>query len=352
SINQSVPVPAWRRGDFSALAPGTVIRDPFGSDAPFAGNLIPSSRINKVSQTMQDRFYALPNFGPSDVFAVQNYREVRQNTVSHQPTYTLRADHRFSPNAFVYGRLTRVDWNLDGFEGIPLIKERRYQRRNLRAATIAYTHTIRPNLLNEARWGASFDELPIYSRISGKGFVQEFGRRGLAPDLPDVGGLPRINFDGLGLSSLTVSSTCIPCSRDLINTWTDNVTWIKGAHTRKMGALVFRGQTNEIRQPDALFGDLRFSNRFTGYPYADFLLGVPSTLSRGFPAIEPKRFNWQYGVFFSDEWKVTPRLTFTWGVRYQIYTGWKDSNGRQALFDVATGNIVIPDAGADKVSPL
>ena len=352
ALNQSAPLPAWRRGDFSALTPATVIRDPFGGDAPFAGNVIPASRINKMSQTMQDRFYALPNFGSQDVFVAQNYREVRQNTVSHQPTYTLRADHRFSQNAFVYGRLTRVDWNLDGFEPIPLIKERRYQRRNLRAATIAYTHTIRPNLLNEARWGASFDEIPIYSNVSGKGFVQEFGLRGLAPDLPDVGGLPRINFDGLGLSALTVSSTCIPCSRDLINTWTDNVTWIKGSHTRKMGVSVFRGQTNEIRQPDALFGDLRFSNRFTGYPYADFLLGVPSTLSRGFPAIEPKRFNWAYGVYFSDEWKVTPRLTLTWGVRYQISTGWKESNGRQAIFDVATGTIVIPDASVGKVSPL
>src|SRR5206468_2093825 len=39
-------------------------------------------------------------------------------------------------------------------------------------------------------------------------------------------------------------------------------------------------------------------------------------------------------------------------LRYQIYPGWKDSNGRQALFDVATGNIVIPDASAGKVSPL
>ncbi|HTM51371.1 MAG TPA: carboxypeptidase-like regulatory domain-containing protein [Bryobacteraceae bacterium] len=352
TLNQSAPIPAWRRGDFSGVA-GLVLRDPFNGNAPFAGNVIPAARINRVSQTMQERFYSIPNFGDQNTFAASNYREVRQNTVSHQPTYTLRADHRFSSKAFVYGRLTRVDWNLDNFEpSLPLVQERRYQRRNLRAATIAYTHTIRPTLLNEARWGTSFDELPIYSNFSGKALAEELGLRGLAPNLPDVGGIPRINFDGLGLTALTVSSTCIPCSRDLIHTWTDNVTWIRGGHTRKMGASVFRGQFNEIRQPDALFGDLRFSNRYTGHPYGDFLLGVPSTLSRGFPAIEPKRYNWQYGFYFSDEWKATPRVTVTWGVRYQIYTGWKESNGRQALFDRATGSIVIPDAGLDKVSPL
>lgn len=349
TLNQSAPTIPWRRGDFS----GTTIRDPFGGNAPFAGSVIPAARINRTSQTMQDRFYSPPNFGDPNVFATLNYREVRQNTVSHQPTYTLRVDHRFSANAFVYGRLTRVDWNLDNFEPmLPLVKERRYQRRNLRAASIVYTHTIRPNLLNEARWGASFDEIPIYSRFSGKALVEELGLRGLAPNLPDIGGIPRINFDGLGLTALTVNSTCIPCSRDLIHTWTDNVTWIRGAHTRKMGVSVFRGQFNEIRQPDPLFGDLRFSNRFTGHPYADFLLGVPTTMSRGFPGIEPKRYNWQYGLYYSDEWKVTPRITFTWGLRYQIYTGWKDSNGRQALFDPATGSIVVPDAGLDKVSPL
>ena len=62
-LNPTVPVAAWRQGDFSALAPATVIRDPYASNAPFAGNRIPVARINPVSQKIQDRFWPLPNFG-------------------------------------------------------------------------------------------------------------------------------------------------------------------------------------------------------------------------------------------------------------------------------------------------
>ncbi len=350
-LSQSAPLAAWRQGDFSAL--NTPIRDPFNGNAPFPGNMIPANRINPIGKTLQERFYILPNFGNPNVFAPQNYRETRQNTIAHQPTYTLRAEHRFSPNAFVYGRLTRVDWNLDGFEDNPLNKDRKYFRRNLRAATVAYTHTIRPNLLNEFRWGMSFDELPTQSKLNGKAFAQGLGLRGLAPDLPEnAAGMLRINFDGIGLSNLNVTSTCIPCSRDLIHTWNDNVTWIRGPHNMKIGVNVFRGQFNEIRQPDALFGDERFSDRFTGHPYADFLLGIPSTMSRAFPAIEPRRFNWTYAGYFSDEWKLSPRLTMVLGLRYQLYTGFKESSGRQALFDVASGSIVIPDGASSRISPL
>jgi hypothetical protein len=123
-LNQSVPLAAWRAGDFSALLPGAVIRDPFADNVPFAGNRIPANRMNSVSRTMQDRFLALPNFGDASVFAANNYREVRINQVAHQPTLALRVDHRFSDKAFVYGRLTKVDWNLDNFESLPTITER------------------------------------------------------------------------------------------------------------------------------------------------------------------------------------------------------------------------------------
>ena len=49
-FNQTVPITPWRSGDFSALLPTTVIRDPFNGNAPFAGNIIPANRINSVSR--------------------------------------------------------------------------------------------------------------------------------------------------------------------------------------------------------------------------------------------------------------------------------------------------------------
>jgi len=349
-LNQTVPLPAWRSGDFSGLA--APIRDPFGGNAPFAGNRIPAARINATSRAFQDRFLALPNFGDPNTFFANNYRELRVNQVAHQPTLTLRADHRFNDKTFIYGRLTKVDWNLDNWEALPTIKDRFRRWRTLRAATIALTHTFRPNLLNESRWGTSFDDLPNRSRIDGKALVAELGIRGLAPDLPSAGQIPRIDWVGLGLSPIAVIGDCVPCGRDLIQQFLNHTSWFRGSHNIKVGFQMFWGFANEIRQGAGLFGNATFNNIYTGHTYADFLLGVPATLSRNFPAIEPRRYNYTYAGFVHDEWKATRRLTLNLGLRYQIYPGWREENGRQAIFDVASGNIVVPDGALSRVSPL
>src|SRR5690606_27364313 len=55
---------AERQGDFSGL--GKAIRDPL-SQQPFAGNLIPASRLNPVSQKFLSAYIPLPN-APNRVF--------------------------------------------------------------------------------------------------------------------------------------------------------------------------------------------------------------------------------------------------------------------------------------------
>jgi hypothetical protein len=177
-INQSVPAVPWRSGDFSSLLPGTVVRDPLNGNEPFPNNRIPANRINPAAKILQDEFLALPNFGDPNTFAALNYRELRTNIVAHQPTLTLRVDHRFNDKAFIYGRLTKVDWNLNNWESLPTIKDRYERSRTLRAATIAYTHSLKPNLLNEFRWGSSYDNLPNVSAINGKQLVERLGLRG------------------------------------------------------------------------------------------------------------------------------------------------------------------------------
>jgi hypothetical protein len=351
-INQSVPAVPWRSGDFSSLLPGTVVRDPLNGNEPFPNNRIPANRINPAAKILQDEFLALPNFGDPNTFAALNYRELRTNIVAHQPTLTLRVDHRFNDKAFIYGRLTKVDWNLNNWESLPTIKDRYERSRTLRAATIAYTHSLKPNLLNEFRWGSSYDNLPNVSAINGKQLVERLGLRGLAPDLPDVGGIVETSFTGVGLSPITVLGTCKPCGRDLIQQFLDHVNWFRGNHNLKMGYQLIWGAFNEIRQPAGLFGNLNFSNRFSGHPYSDFLLGVPTTMSRGFPAIEPQRRSYRHGIFVQDDWRVTPRLTLNLGLRWDYFPGFTEKNGRQAIFDIASGAIVVPDGALNLVSPL
>jgi outer membrane receptor protein involved in Fe transport len=101
-----------------------------------------------------------------------------------------------------------------------------------------------------------------------------------------------------------------------------------------------------------LFGSVSFSNRFSGFPYADFLLGIPTSAARAFPFVRVDRLRWQYDFFVQDDIKLTPKLTFNVGLRYEYHPVWIEEHGRNAWFDITTGKIAIPDGSTSLVSSL
>jgi hypothetical protein len=158
-LNPTVPLPAWRVGDFSALAPRLLVRDPT-DNSPFPGNRIPTSRINPVAQKIQDLFYPLPNFGSTADLVSQNYRSQLTRAFDPNTYWTLRGDHRFSNKTFVFGRFT---WNRSysrAFEGnLPAIGQR-WQTRETRAFASSVSHTVTPNLVFETRFGITYNDTP------------------------------------------------------------------------------------------------------------------------------------------------------------------------------------------------
>jgi len=352
TFNTSVPLEAWRSGNFAGLLPGTVVRDPFAGNAPFAGNVIPAARISGVARALQDRFYPLPNYGDPNVFAAQNNRQVLFEPKLTNPTAVARLDHRFSDRAFINGRITIVRWPQKPYSGsLPTIGQLDRERRN-NGLSFAYTQMVRPSLLNEFRYGRATDAFPSIPPQRGLEWVRTLGLQGLAPNLPDVAGLPTINFTQLGLTGISMDVQCLPCIEYVTDNFHNNVTWIAGRHTVKFGAQIMRGTYEDLRQGGGLFGNFTFSNRFTGHPYADFLLGIPTTLSRNFPALLQSTESWRYGFFVQDDFRIRPDLTLNVGLRYDLLPGFTAKDGLQSMFDIGTGAIVIPDGASGRISPL
>lgn len=351
-VNPTVPLASWRSGNFGALLPSTVIKDPFANNAPFAGNIIPSTRLNPVAIKIQDLFYPLPNFGSATTLQSQNYRQSLTREYDPSIYWTTRIDHRFSDRDFVFGRFTWAKQYSRGWDdNLPTIGQIWNQREN-QQANVSYSHMFRPTLLNEFRWGVAYNDQPRNGAQNGPTVVKELGLTGLAPNLPDIAGILQVNWTGLGLQAITQQVYRHPGFKNQVFQFQDNLTWYKGRHTVKAGFVINRVYYADGQVPTNLFGSVTFSNRFTGYPYADFLLGIPTTSARSFPNFVDHELRWGYDFFVTEEFKVKPSLTLDLGMRYELHPSATNLDGYNSIFDIGSGKIVIPDGSMSKVSSL
>jgi hypothetical protein len=350
ALNATVPAVPWRSGDFSSLT--TPVRDPLAGNAPFPGNRIPAARLNPVAVQIQDRFYPAPNFGDPGVFASLNYRNIVPYPFNVTYFTNSRVDHQVNDKLLVWSRFAfarQVNTRTDGSLGtygryIRILGDWAYSS--------AATWTLRPNLINEFRYSLTKDNSPQTGALQGKEWVEKLGLVGLAPDLPDISGLPTVSFSGVGLTGIAQSVYHSPYLAVLEHEFQDQISWFKGRHTIKAGVLLAHGYYNDLSATTSLFGNVSFFNRFTGHPYADFLLGIPTTVSRSFPSPEVQLHRWAYNFFVTDSFKVSPRLTLDLGLRYEVMPNWSTRNGMLAMFNIDAGKIVVPNGSLSKVSSL
>lgn len=348
NLTPTVPLQAWRNGDFSSLLPNTVIHDPF-TGLPFVNNRIPADRLNPVAVKLQDRFFPLPNYGDTSIFQDQNYREMKARPFDPNTYVTARADHRISSKSFFFARMTwQRSWDTSFDSDLPAIG-RVFDQRNTRGLASSLTYAFRPNLLNEIRYGINYDNEPVHGTVMGKQLVNELGLKGLWDNLPDIQGLPQIGFSQLGITGISQSSWADPGNSKFGHFLQESISWFHGRHSVKAGFNYMHGVWAEQAAGGSLFGNLDFSNRFTGFTYSDFLMGIPTGMYREPPPIYNQTVRNNYDWYVTDEVKVTPNLTLTAGLRYELHPYW---TGDIAGFDIKSGKIVVPDGNLSMVSPL
>lgn len=361
-VTRVSPTAAMLGGDFSAVSntiydPQTTVANPAGSGTvrtPFAGNRIPSSRLSPQAAYFNPFLTTVATPGGVYTFSPSTLVDLDQ--------ITTRIDHTINDRHRVFFRYSLNSNRLGEPGGVPALGSADSNTRG-QNYTVSITSNLRPSVVNEFRFNNLYGLINLKAYLQGKDFNKDAGIKGMEETKRsfDIGSFPDFAWSGYaGLSGSTFDQR--PKTQDrYTREFTDNVTWIKDKHVVKfggklryyswlgtdsknyMGQWSFNGQNTENPANAARTGDA----------FADWVLGLPATGGRGYPSDTFGGDYTAWHLFIQDDWKVTNRLTFNIGLRYES-TPWATAfRGQTGTFDgtqarpiIVASNTSTPDLGA------
>jgi hypothetical protein len=341
-----LPTPANFAGDLSDLP--VVIYDPAsgnpatGVRTPFAGNIIPSSRISTLAKNYA-QYVPVPNLA---IPINNNNFSVSPAAMDDADQYHIRIDQQLRTNDSLFVRWSAYDAANTRPRLHPLWGTN-YPWTTYNGA-IQQTHIFGPGTINEFRFGYSRDN--IFQRpdqVPGKILANEVGLKNTVQNEVDGGALPGISIAGWTSFGGGRPTGYISNRFQYSNT----LSMIRGNHSLKFGADIRRLQYN-VYSSNSPNGDLSFAKLFTtstaggtagGDALGDYLLGAFSNASGARTVNSPAFRNSLVNIFIQDEWKATRRLHLSLGIRWEYPQRPYDVHNRIAVADFEyPGQLLFP----------
>jgi hypothetical protein len=361
----TVPTESMRAGDFGSLA--TPVYDPL-TGLPFAGNQIPSARLNAGALTLL-RFLPLPNLDAT----TRNFHYVTTNG-SISDSVGLRLTHNFTPNAAGRGGPGGRGGGGRGGPGarggggrgargqqgisVNMTAQLQYRRNDNDQTSVFPTLGGRntgsslsiPVSFNIQHRRTSHNVNVNYSRTVSRSlnqyaYVEDVagaaGITGVATD-PFDWGVPQLSFSSLSSVRDLTPSRRTDRRLSLAYGWTRPFT----RHTLRLGG-DFRldesdNQTDTNARGAFVFTGLYASGgsasaRGGGLDFADFLLGLPQQATVQYGPGNVRMSGTSMSAFVQDDWRKSTTLTFNLGVRYELIRPFYERGGQMVNLDVAPG---------------
>ena len=344
---QVTPTAAERAGNFSQTQTGSgnvSIYDPLTTTVdskgnitrqPFAGNIIPASRIDPVAAQIASYY---PNPNGSFQGGAYNY-QVNASNYNQIAQGLIRVDHNFGDNDKIFARYGRYNPNNPAVIQIPNAANPNngggwWDNQ----AGLGYTHVFNPTVFNDFR--VAFVQEINYTEPGG-------------PPVPQLGlkGVPLSAFPDIGTNDYIQLGAGSP-GHDRDRSWVFNeaLQIQRGKHLLKIGG-DYRRQMYHYYNPGygdgySLAGAYSFDSTFTsisansnsGWDLADLLLGLPTAT-----VVEHEDYTYRENInsaslFVQDDFKVTPKLTLNLGLRWEYDGPYSEANNQFASFNPTLKN--------------
>jgi outer membrane receptor protein involved in Fe transport len=220
--------------------------------------------------------------------------------------FTIRGDQVFSQKDSLYATYA---WD-KGFTTQPDSLNINNQRGSAfrQLLSIAENHVFNLNFYNTIRIGAN--------RVSATSLIKTPGANPLGSDT-SLGAVPGLDAPIIAVGSGITSTSGGVVGGSAVNygfttpQLYDDVVLVKGKHQLKFGFSLERIQSN------ILIANYNYGN-YTFTSFSNFLQNIPKTLT--IAVTPPTAIDLRqsvYGAYAEDNWKITPQLNLTAGVRYE-----------------------------------
>ncbi|MGO4518046.1 TonB-dependent receptor [Terriglobus sp. 2YAB30_2] len=324
-----------------------------------AGNGTAGLSINPIALNYLKLFPA-----PTNSSLTNNY-VISPSKTQYSQVFDVRIDHRFNAGNLFYGRYTynHVDSTIPPALGVVNgleISGGRYifagpAKNGAQQYAFDYTHIFTQNLLIDLKAG--------FTRINNLSLPLNYGKNadttvGFGSNMNFTQNASVLTPISFGPFSDIGDGAYVPL-QDIDNTfqYAANVNWNKGNHNVKFGASFIRRQARNLQSafPAGQYGfGLNTDNCVPGTGYntatgacnatasakqrqdnnlASSLVGAFSSSSRNYNLNTPDYRTYEPNFFVQDSWKLTPKLTLLYGVRYDVFTPFTEAHGSISNFD-------------------
>ena len=349
-VQYLVPTVRMKGGDFSQETAN--LTNPF-TGGQYAGAKLPG--INPSSAAFLSLFPD-PNFGGDQ--SVQsalattgyNYVGTRRNDINSNQ-YDLRGDQSLGAHGSVFARYTdkAINQILPGQLALP----DGTAFATYRIFATAFNLAITSNLANEFRFGFTLEQDGSTNPYNGASTTNKANFNGIERSFP-FNGVTYLGFQQLTPVGMRLNQT----ERSRIFQYVDNLTWQHAGHTVRIGADLRHlvAFTPLSFAPADNYGNFAFvrTGGFTGEEFADFLIGAPNLSQTDNVTADNNGTANAYAIYAQDNWKATPNLNLTFGLRYEFHPAFSTTTNAIGNFDpsIAKSGSIIYNAGqAAKLDP-